>query len=410
MKKQLLHYFLGQLAPAISGIILIVLAVRLLGEEEYGFYAVIYSSLVLIHNLFFGWVQQSLLRFISQYENLRKVVLNKFLFINSLSAISAGLTAFILSLLFFKLDVSNALWIGSFMVLYVFLTFYLISFQAFFKTAYYAFTNTFYYLGYIIFFLILIYTLENGSYMLIFKSMVFTLILIHIYALSRLHKKFKINFSKAFVDKDFIKRAFNFGFPLTLWLFVSLLLGFSDRYIIFYYLGAEETGTYTAIYDMFYKISTFVCLPVLYAFHPQIMDLWNKDKRDEAVRLIKKAMKIEIAAALAFILLLIPIAPPVIFNLLKLEGAHLHLISIVIVAGGFAWQLAMFAHKPQELLFRQKFMLAGVILALLLNISLNFLFIPVYGITAAAFTTLISAVFYLLIMSADSLKIRKRLH
>ncbi len=68
-----------------------------------------------------------------------------------------------------------------------------------------------------------------------------------------------------------------------------------------------------------------------------------------------------------------------------------------IVIGAFIWQLAMLVHKPLEFELKTKVMLLFSTVALVVNIVLNFMFIPKYGIVFASYSTVLSALVYLLL-------------
>jgi O-antigen/teichoic acid export membrane protein len=72
-------------------------------------------------------------------------------------------------------------------------------------------------------------------------------------------------------------------------------------------------------------------------------------------------------------------------------------IIIPIICGAFVWQLSMLIHKPLEFGLKSKTMLLIVIISLLFNVILNLIFIPYYGILFAAYSTLFSALIYLLL-------------
>lgn len=80
-----------------------------------------------------------------------------------------------------------------------------------------------------------------------------------------------------------------------------------------------------------------------------------------------------------------------------------------LAAGGFLWQLALLIHKPLEILGKTKWMLAAVILSLTINIAGNFIFLPIYGVVTAAYTTIVASLVYFGVCFGMSLKLRGQL-
>jgi hypothetical protein len=65
-----------------------------------------------------------------------------------------------------------------------------------------------------------------------------------------------------------------------------------------------------------------------------------------------------------------------------------------LICGAFVWQLAMLIHKPLE--FELKLKLYFVVIAFLVNI-ISILFFSDFGVLFAAYSTLISAILYLML-------------
>jgi O-antigen/teichoic acid export membrane protein len=70
---------------------------------------------------------------------------------------------------------------------------------------------------------------------------------------------------------------------------------------------------------------------------------------------------------------------------------------IPIFLGTFLWQIAMFFHKPMEFKKQTKPMLVAVCIALVTNILVNVVLIPVYGLIAAAYATILGSAVYILL-------------
>ena len=89
MKKDVLIYFAGKIIPALANLAIIILAVRFLGKAEYGKYSLVFYATMLLSTLTFGWIQQSILRFLSAYPGEQVLVINRFFFLTVISTLSA---------------------------------------------------------------------------------------------------------------------------------------------------------------------------------------------------------------------------------------------------------------------------------------------------------------------------------
>ena len=89
MKKDVLIYFAGKIAPALVNLAIIILAVRFLGKAEYGKYSLVFYATMLLSTLSFGWIQQSILRFLSAYPGEQVLIINRVYFLTLMSTLSA---------------------------------------------------------------------------------------------------------------------------------------------------------------------------------------------------------------------------------------------------------------------------------------------------------------------------------
>ena len=71
---------------------------------------------------------------------------------------------------------------------------------------------------------------------------------------------------------------------------------------------------------------------------------------------------------------------------------------------GFLWQLSLLTHKLIELKEKSKLMAIMILISLIMSIISNYLFIPIYGIIATAYSSMFSALFYCLLTSIYSIQ------
>jgi O-antigen/teichoic acid export membrane protein len=204
------------------------------------------------------------------------------------------------------------------------------------------------------------------------------------------------NISNGQIDQSLGIKFLKFGFPITVWLFISNLFNLADRFLIEHFFNLEVVGTYSAVYDFIYKISGFLCMPVLLAFHPAITKKWNDGFSEDAFRLIKKALFFEVLLTVAVAIFFYFFGEYFFHTVIHLKATNLLGMIVPLVISSMLWQMAMLIHKPLELHLATLVMLLGITLSMFFNIALNIYLLPIYGYQIAAITTLAGTCFYII--------------
>ncbi len=197
-------------------------------------------------------------------------------------------------------------------------------------------------------------------------------------------------------------RAFTvFGFPMTLWLFSSILLDVGDRWVIKLLLGAESVGIYDASYRLIAGLAALMVVPVTITVHPYVMSLSGVNSDDRRTGQVigtvvdKLAVVAVLSVGLTFVLrndiALVLLGPA--FR----EGSS---IMPVVLAGVFLANIGTFAHKPFEIVGRTRPMVVAAFASAAANLGLCFLLIPQVGYIGAAYATFIAYLLYTLSIGA----------
>lgn len=197
--------------------------------------------------------------------------------------------------------------------------------------------------------------------------------------------------SKRFFSyRTFFKANIEYGLPLMLTAVLSWIVNFADRYVINYYLGANQVGIYNANYALGAKFFLLLSPLFLILLTPKVYS--NIKIQNKKLEIIKYAR--------VFYVISIPILVLVYF--LK-EFIGLFLLSEQYSSGFFVIFWIALAHvflvvlQLYETLFysekETKFIFIGNLFAALSNLVLNFALIPTYGIYGAALSTLIAFCF-----------------
>lgn len=210
-------------------------------------------------------------------------------------------------------------------------------------------------------------------------------------------KENRIN-NKDNIVQDHIKRFYGYGFPMMLWFFSSQLLNIGDRFAIQYFLGEKEVGIYTANYMLIYGISGLLSAPISLAAFPLIMKLWVNRDEEKMIKVIKNMTLIFSIISIGVIGGTYLIAKPLSTIALGREFSEGYTVIFPVVLGLVVWQASMLGHKGMELKESTGIMVKLIILSACVNMVLNFLFIPIYGYEAAAWSTFASYSLYALLV------------
>ena len=174
-------------------------------------------------------------------------------------------------------------------------------------------------------------------------------------------------------------------------------INLSDRYVIIHLLNLTQAGIYSASYALSGAV-TFFTVPISYVLFPSISKLWeNKD-----IINIKKYIE---ASIKYFLILAIPstigvcyLSPYLIKSLTTSEFVTSRLLITLIVLSYVFWGIYQMLYYIIHL--KEKTHLVPIFFGAIavLNLVLNFIWVPIYGIIGAAFSTFIAFTILLLIV------------
>ena len=184
-----------------------------------------------------------------------------------------------------------------------------------------------------------------------------------------------------------------FGLPLVPTALLGWITSSSDRYLIGYFLSLQMVGIYSAAYGIG-AIIGFFGAPLQILLFPTISKLYEERKEEEIKTYLAYSLKYFLLFTIPSVFGLSILSRPILLIMTRSEFVAQGAVVLPIVAVGvlfsglhgsiFAWILVV--AKRTRLIF------VLVSFSALINLLLNILFIPVYGITAAAITTLIAYV------------------
>jgi O-antigen/teichoic acid export membrane protein len=185
-----------------------------------------------------------------------------------------------------------------------------------------------------------------------------------------------------------------FGFPMTLWLFSSILLDVGDRYVINFYLGPGPVGIYDVNYKLIAGSAALLVVPITMTLHPYLMGLSAGDSSPMVGKVIGSVVEnLTVVGALAVGLTAV-FHHDIAAIMLGEEFREGSVVMPVVLAGVFFFNIGTFAHKPFEISGRTRPMVIFGAASAVVNLLACFVLIPVMGYLGAAYGTLLAYLFY----------------
>ena len=211
--------------------------------------------------------------------------------------------------------------------------------------------------------------------------------------------------SRKYFSLVLLRDGFSYGVPLIAFELSSIVLAFSDRYLINYYCGAEQLGIYTAGYTICFYLADIVRQPLQLS----VMPIYLRIHADEGL----ERTTLFLREALAYLFMAIA---PIFAGFVALKSELLLLLASSRYDGAarvVPWVLGgtlLYACQPllaAGFYINKQTRAFSLIVAAgaSVNILLNVLLIPRYGMVAAAWSTAVSYGCLLGVMAMASNKI-----
>lgn len=401
------NYFLSKVVPGLMGFLSVVVFVRLVGYEQYGRYAVVLAFVMASASGMAGWLSQGILRFQSRWHEPAAAEV----FLHSAEAgtkVSVAVGGLALGIAIPSIGMQKG-WsllisLSLFGVLLVY-SVTLARFQASLQSASVLRFEAARSIGAFVIPVLLIWItgLRDYRFLLLGIALGYFLPLfgpIRFQAKSDATRtpNWRLRLSKA--ECKVLGDLWGFGWPVALWILCQQLLFVSDRFLIQRFSGFSDAGVYASMYDVVVRSFSLILMPVTLAVHPFVMNRWNAGGRRGAVIAIRAGLKYQVLAFAPIGVLLAIFAPWVSRLVLGHANPRAAAIVLPLALGGFLWQVCLLAHKPLEILFQTKRMLAAIVVALATSVAGNWLLVPGYGYRASAYLTVASPVAYLMLLLA----------
>lgn len=214
---------------------------------------------------------------------------------------------------------------------------------------------------------------------------------------------FFLSKNKPNLDKSYIKYALLYCIPIIPHSLSQIILNQFDRIMITSIVGESESGIYSFAYTMF-SILLITITSIDKVWGPWFFDNLRENNYS---KIKKKSTQYGLLMAVISSLLML-IAPEIIKFLGPKEYWDAIYCVIPIVIGGYFSFLYYIPCQVEYYYAKTKYIAVGSVVAAIINVILNFVFIQKYGYIAAAYTTLASYLLYFFFHYLISVHIAKK--
>ncbi len=388
MGKSALAYLPVNLANIVASFGTIMILTRLLTGAEFGVYALCVITLQFFHMGSFTWVEAAIARFLPRAE--RDGVAHDYLKSLYLTAIIIGAIGFVLALVTLHLlpldpsiKVILAFALGS-TCLQIIFNIGIEAHKASYRVKRYSIIYTLHtLLAFSIGILLIILTplREAAPFIGVIIACILTLCkeLPFMWA----HMK------DGQIDTQHVKTAFTYGMPICVSLLLAYTLNSADMYLISGFLGTEAAGQYNAGYNLANRSVEILFVWLSMAITPIVVSALEFDGLDTS-----KSIMSNYAAALLWMSLpaatgIALVAEPagIILGESVREEA-VKIMPLIAFAGVLNGMISYYAHRAFMLSEKTAMFVWAMVPPVIINIALNFIWIPRYGMMGAVYATL----------------------
>jgi len=249
----------------------------------------------------------------------------------------------------------------------------------------------------IIFFLLLTKFYNFGQFTVPVYAFTFAVVVVMIVSLIFIFKKFRgIQSKRIFTNKEIIKTSF----PMMLSSSVLLLMAWSDTIMIGIFKTEADVGVYNVALKLA-MITGIVLGAVNSIVAPKLSETFNNDRMNEFRKLIKQSTRIIFFSTLPILIILF-LFPEFLLSFFGTEFAMAKTTLLILLVGQVVNVMSGSVGYILQMTGKEKAFQNILLLALVINIILNILLIPKFGIEGAAvassFSLLLwnlSSVFYI---------------
>ena len=203
-------------------------------------------------------------------------------------------------------------------------------------------------------------------------------------------------------SSPFYREILLFGIPMIGYEIAGIVLSVGDRYVIQAMIGGEALGIYSAAYNLCEYVSGIVIVAVGQAIMPIYMRLWAEQGEAETRKFLDQSLHYYMMVGIPILAGLSAVGPELLSIMASekyRDGAAIipYVMSGLLLDGTLAiFGAGLYIHK------QTKTIMLLVVASAAINLVLNVILIPYFGIKGSAIATLISYCFLILLADLAS--------
>jgi O-antigen/teichoic acid export membrane protein len=387
LRRDLLYYVPSQLLGTVLNLAAVAVFTRLLDRPAYGSYIIVVSGALMLNEFVFGWFQASALRY--WYARSREGQERYDRFVSSLLAVlgvlmvGAALTWPILTRTLFSGTSGTVAWLG-FLYLFGLVATRVVLVRT---RAVRELRALFWYslapqilnigLG-----VALVKTVGPRADVVLLAACTGSIVCVLLDLSLRYRHYIPRHFS---ADRGEVRLLLEYGLPILVTSIGSMLLFFSDRFLIAHFSGISAAGLYVIGYNLAFKLDIISMTLLSGSFPLLVQDYESRPAADvgaSLARLIAVFCALGVPAIVGFALVMRPLANV----MLGKEFREAVKFVMPLLPGVFAYGLSHYFAKPFQLAARNRPQIVVQIVAALPQLVLNLILLPRFGPVAAAYT------------------------
>ena len=205
---------------------------------------------------------------------------------------------------------------------------------------------------------------------------------------------------RCFYKKEYWNYALKFNIPLIPHYLSLIVLGQSDRIMIKYYCGDSDAGIYSFAYQIAAAINVLVV-----AINGSRVPWTYEQLREKSYDGLAKTTNM-LVCMMALIVFAVSLVSPEIIGILGTSDYSIAVYVVPVVALGLYFTFVYDLYASIEFYYgATRYVMYASITGAVLNIALNAVFLPIYGFIAAAYSTLVCYIAFMLMHYLFSRKV-----
>lgn len=192
------------------------------------------------------------------------------------------------------------------------------------------------------------------------------------------------------VSKKLTLRFLKFGLPLLVSELCFLLLSYADRYMILAYIGEAALGVYSVGYNLAMYIANIIVTAISYAIVPMYVEIYESKGKEKTEEFLKTCTHYIFILIIPICFGYFAISKNLFITLASEKYAVAATFSPIILIASFLLAMNSIFNAGLYLKKRTDIILLIMLFGIIINIGLNVLLLPNFGIMGAAIATLVA--------------------